>query len=1265
MSYSFVVVIIITIIISSSSSSSSNNNNSSSSRTTTITAIDASVLLFFTRAVLFMDESSEQKREPCLSACFSERGRTSTALSRVGLLGGTDRLREVTKEREECPSPTTPSAETTSVASSVLSWDSAEQLRERGEDSNDVEVDIFEGDKDELERKADKQNASCVNGGDDFQTDKIQAVGGKEEDRREQEVRQGENGGRGGGRGAGGRAEEGEEEEERQQQHHYHHHCQQRQQQTQIQQEGREERKDKSDEQVEKSCHKADVEQHHNEQEQEEQEGTDTNYSREDASAAFALLWAASQRKALPALCWLDKASDLHLACRHGEHATVQLLLQRGADVQAKDSWGWTPLHCAVEGGHVSTVQALLQAQASVVARTPRDRWSPFLLACRWGHAHLLPLLVTTGAYINQMDTSGLSPLHHAAREGHLAVVSWLLEQGAKVSPKTRDLVTPLHLAADPAVADLLLFHGAALEARTYGRNMTPLLSACQRGNLHLFRSLQSAGAKVRAIATGGLSAMHFACSSGSVDLVRALLEAGLSADPMSRHYARPVEYAALHGHTELVSFIRQNVAGMGTHTHTTHTARTTDTIQNAHEEHSLPTVLCCPAHAKSAGTLLKLGFSLDVKDMDHGRTLLHSASSQGDQRCVTELLRHGSSPLVTDLQAYTPLHSACANGHWDVAEALIRHGAEVNAYTESFLEKMTPLHLACKEGHTQCVQVLLNHGAQVNNASCRKTPLYFACKHNHPQVVHALMSEGAQVDTYVLNSMPLPGKLNDAYASMVTHFSLSEGRQVKAIRTCMHNYFKKNRLDIVKLLLRNNPLVEVGRGEVTTVLHLACRENQDEEYLDALLKCGVDPDVKDSCQSSALHVACELGQRESIRVLLARGASLEAHDSAGDTPLHRACRSGYAGSAYALLAGGAEPESVDERARTPLHVACAEGKTDVVEVLLAAGAKVNAEDKDKATPLFLACRHDHKDLLPLLEQAGANLGQPDRWGVTPLQLACVQGLLGVLQTLFLLGAHLLDHTAGNALLERSQAQVLEDSSQPSAVDSNYSRRMASSRLQSIETRAALPSYHSLMSADSRATSQSRGDLPSYESLENLDRVTSSGASSPCRSPAGRRDLSPAGSHTLHGRPGSRADRSGLQDSPGEQPAAENSLEERLARMLSTALTMGHTRCARFLLEQSAKPSTRDEEGRSMLHRAAMDGRVDIVQFLLSEGTTHSGDVTGEDESPCPGTGLQDRDHLGRTPLHTAASEGQWQVMEVMVQHGANLEVSVCVCVCV
>jgi len=75
-------------------------------------------------------------------------------------------------------------------------------------------------------------------------------------------------------------------------------------------------------------------------------------------------------------------AGPIHDAAKNGDLADVQAELDKGADVNAKDADGWTPLYFAANGGHKEIVELLIAKGASVNAKnvdgeTPLD-WVDF-----------------------------------------------------------------------------------------------------------------------------------------------------------------------------------------------------------------------------------------------------------------------------------------------------------------------------------------------------------------------------------------------------------------------------------------------------------------------------------------------------------------------------------------------------------------------------------------------------------------------------------------------------------------------------------------------------------------------------------------------------------------------------------------------------------------------------------------------------------------------------------------------------------------------
>lgn len=58
----------------------------------------------------------------------------------------------------------------------------------------------------------------------------------------------------------------------------------------------------------------------------------------------------------------------LHHAARKGHTGITPLLLDEGADIEAKDAHGFTPLHHACDGGHEEAAKLLAEEGADVTA---------------------------------------------------------------------------------------------------------------------------------------------------------------------------------------------------------------------------------------------------------------------------------------------------------------------------------------------------------------------------------------------------------------------------------------------------------------------------------------------------------------------------------------------------------------------------------------------------------------------------------------------------------------------------------------------------------------------------------------------------------------------------------------------------------------------------------------------------------------------------------------------------------------------------------
>jgi ankyrin repeat protein len=197
----------------------------------------------------------------------------------------------------------------------------------------------------------------------------------------------------------------------------------------------------------------------------------------------------------------------------------IGLLVDAGADPNAMDPAGETPLMAAARVGVVDAVTMLLEKGATLDATDPSFAQTALIVAVRENRPEVVRLLITRGANVNAKTRvgptpafilpnsvpgfghgigivrggspdrgrrspipGGMSPLMYASRDGRLPIARMLVEANADVDFRDPNQITPLIEAITnnhPDVATSLIEHGADVNAVDwYGR--TPLFSAVE-----------------------------------------------------------------------------------------------------------------------------------------------------------------------------------------------------------------------------------------------------------------------------------------------------------------------------------------------------------------------------------------------------------------------------------------------------------------------------------------------------------------------------------------------------------------------------------------------------------------------------------------------------------------------------------------------------------------------------------------------------------------------------------------------------------------
>ena len=522
---------------------------------------------------------------------------------------------------------------------------------------------------------------------------------------------------------------------------------------------------------------------------------------------------------------------------------TIALCLLAGPAV---GSGSGQPLFEAVRGDDPGAVAALLDRKADVNAREP-DGATPLAWAALRCNAGIAALLLNAGANPNLVNEQGIGPLYLAVTNGAASVLKLLLDRGANPNVAREDGETPLMAAARLGAAGamkMLLAHGANPNAREKKFGQTALMWAA--GHPEAVRLLVEHGADLRAASKtwditatiytpttvtigktgipwnndgtysskqGGQDALLFAVEQHDIESARILLDAGVDVNRAAADGTTPL-LAALYKWDPLG---KEFVAGKG-----------------------------APAPAGSSGHfgadlamarfLLDRGAKVNVAD-GAGYTPLHGAAlavaaitTLGRDRSAYGGGRAIRSQAAPAVKASPQLEEALA-----MVKRLLDAGADPNRQTlyptsgpvgDVRINPAPPgssaFHIAANSDCLQLVRMLADKGADPN--LLRKdghSPFSVAVKSTNVAIVKEMVARGAN-----LSARYSP---TDHFPDPVKPISRPRGNQ-----TILHIAAGAGAVEVIEYLYSLGAALNAKNAEGETPLDLA---DEQERYREAIAR--------------------------------------------------------------------------------------------------------------------------------------------------------------------------------------------------------------------------------------------------------------------------------------------------------------------------------------------------------------------------------------------------------------------------------------------
>jgi uncharacterized protein len=411
----------------------------------------------------------------------------------------------------------------------------------------------------------------------------------------------------------------------------------------------------------------------------------------------------------------VDGTTALHSAVYRGNQAEVEKLIASGADVNAENHFGATPIALAAVAADTQLIAALLRAGAN--ANSPNQEGQTVLMTvARTGNVDAAKLLLRHGADVHAREAwGGQNALMWAAAQSQPEMIRLLLSRGARVNERATVRDWQRRVTAEGRPKDL------------NRGGFTPLLFAAREGCHACLRELLARGADIDLPDPDGATALIITLLNRNWDTAKFLIEAGAD-----------INLWDIFGQTPLYVAVDMNTLPVGRRIE----------LPSNDQTPGIDVIGLLLARGANPNAQLKLRPKYRNIPNDRyrdpmivwGTTPLLLAAKAGDVPAVKLLIDHGARPDLVNSQGVTPLMAALGDGHihdptrgryrteedaLEIYDLLRAAGADVNTRTilglaDADLKILTPanrtaLHAAASRGWNSVVRRLIADGAQVD----------------------------------------------------------------------------------------------------------------------------------------------------------------------------------------------------------------------------------------------------------------------------------------------------------------------------------------------------------------------------------------------------------------------------------------------------------------------------------------------------------------------------------------------------------------------
>lgn len=554
-----------------------------------------------------------------------------------------------------------------------------------------------------------------------------------------------------------------------------------------------------------------------------------------------------------------QKAVDasLYTACIDGDMPGVQRALRDGADVNAYNSNGRTPLIAAALSLHYPVIDVLLKAGARAEMQNDAGETAARLLG-----------LAKTPPDVGESEGTALMRFMAEKK----AYEKKLNDAAAPGTELARQLVSAV-AKGDIPTAKQLIAKGAYVDFKDARSSLVPtvLIVATEKGFAYVVEELINKGVRIDRPDAQGRTALYYAVGKQNLEMVRLLVQKG-GADPRRNVGEQTITAFAKTKPNKQIADLLVSAESERI---------TADFLANAEkfdfDELIKNFKLSLDDNSKpgTPGT----GLTADEKELfkvvEERKTLHFMVEGSTDR--VIELLRKGTNANVRDASGKTPLMRAAENDDGYLIVTLRNHGnADLNA---AMPDGTTALMLVAKADIRSAVDYLLHFGADKNlKDKSGKTAYDYAVQRNGE--VLAKLGSALRPSQIVAESAPpkktssekdqklleavaggrRPGQGEAEYGQVLSDLLASgsspDTRDDRGRTLLMIAAETQNSMALLTLLKSKAAVDEQDVKGMTALMHAVLTDNI--AIVSALLKAGAKTGIKNNAKRTAYDIAAE-----------------------------------------------------------------------------------------------------------------------------------------------------------------------------------------------------------------------------------------------------------------------------------------------------------------------------------------------------------------------------------------------------------------------